>query len=190
MLTLWDLIEPIAKRLRPKIAPPSAPPPVSASAETSSERTERPVLSCPRRLRSASIAAGARSRPVPKPDTMLARYDRMVEVMEPLFVNSVRSAYPDDQAQRLGHLFVEELNAEIPSMIEDAAAAYAHALSEEDLVAMREFYRSPAGQHMVQSLPAVSAALQSAGAAAGQAAGQRAAQRLHDELQPNSGRRT
>lgn len=115
---------------------------------------------------------------------------RMVDIMEPLFVSSVRSAYPEDQAQRLGQLFVEELNAEIPSMIEDAAAAYAHALSEEDLVAMREFYRSPAGQHMVQSLPAVSAALQSAGAAAGQAAGQRAAQRLHDELQPNSGRRT
>lgn len=106
---------------------------------------------------------------------------RMIDVMEPVFVNSIRSTYPQDQAQRLGRLFVEELNAEIPALLEDAAAAYAQALSEEDLIAMREFYRSPAGQHMVQSLPVVSAALQRAGGAAGQAAGQRAVQRLQDD---------
>lgn len=76
MLTLWDLIEPIAKRLRPKIAPPSAPAPSVGAAPgrvrvtpASATRSRKPKYT------SLTVEAGS------KPDSMLARYDRMVQTM-------------------------------------------------------------------------------------------------------------
>lgn len=76
MLTLWDLIEPITKRLRAKVAPPSPPPRSVAPAPrrpagrpTPSTRTSTP--------KNAAPSLRARS----KPASMLDRYDRMVQVM-------------------------------------------------------------------------------------------------------------
>lgn len=109
------------------------------------------------------------------------QFNHMIGVMEPIFVATIRSSYPPDQAVRLGQLFTEESRAEIPALLEQTATAYAAALSEEDLVDLRDFYRSHAGQAYVHALPAMSAAMEQYGAAAGRACAARALQRLRDE---------
>ncbi len=74
MLTLWDLIEPIAKRFRVKVAPPSLPLRRDRAAPVRA-RVKPPT---PARCRTPK-AASRTSRS--KPASMLDRYDRMVQVM-------------------------------------------------------------------------------------------------------------
>lgn len=76
MLTLWDLIEPIAKRLRPMIAPPAPSSRVNRDA-TVRERESRRPITLGRKPQDRSVTVGVPS----KPGSMLARYDRMVQVM-------------------------------------------------------------------------------------------------------------
>lgn len=78
MMTLWDLIEPFAKHLRPKVAPKTPPDLVYSKSSTPNARPSRGPTSS-HSLQSRTFTAPAKSSP--PSGSMLERYERMVAIM-------------------------------------------------------------------------------------------------------------
>jgi hypothetical protein len=84
-LTLWDLIEPIRRRLRPEkvVVPPRKPPPPTALIPPASgPRVPIPVARPARRKPAAGSSTITRANSKAKPaDAMQAKYDAVVKLM-------------------------------------------------------------------------------------------------------------
>jgi hypothetical protein len=76
----------------------------------------------------------------------------------------------------------EAFKARVSEMIDAAAIVYAKNFSADDLHALNEFYKTPAGQRLLQKLPAVSQELLTVGTSFGQSVGRDVEQRMKEEL--------
>jgi hypothetical protein len=88
----------------------------------------------------------------------------------------------DRQYDALVPVMMEAFQDRVSEMSEAAAIVYARNFSADDLHALNEFYKTPAGQKLVQKLPVVTQELTSAGAKFGQSLGRDVQQRMIDEL--------
>ena len=72
--------------------------------------------------------------------------NRMMDTLKPLFVAGVqgRGQIPQADAEHLGDLFMEEMHNSMPGMVDAVALAYAHEFTDEQLTAIRDFYRQSA----------------------------------------------
>jgi hypothetical protein len=78
-------------------------------------------------------------------DTMIAHLRRTIPSVDEATAGDVKK------------MAMEEFTACKPEMIEGAAKIYARHFSEEELKALIAFYKTPAGQHLMAELPAVTA---------------------------------
>jgi hypothetical protein len=88
----------------------------------------------------------------------------------------------DRQYDALVPVMMEAFQARWSEMSEAAAIVYARNFSADDLHALNEFYKTQAGQKLLQKFPAVAQELVSVGAKFGQSVGRDVQQRLIDEL--------
>jgi uncharacterized protein len=79
-------------------------------------------------------------------------------------------------------VITEAFQARVSEMLDAAAIVYARNFSADDLRALNEFYKTPAGQRLLQNMPAVSQELITVGTKFGQSVGGDAQQRMIDEL--------
>jgi|CXWL01.1.fsa_nt_gi hypothetical protein len=101
---------------------------------------------------------------------------------EPFIANVQRGgSYNQADAERLWDLFMEEVEVELPVLIDGFARLYAETFTAEQLVDMRDFYTSPSGRALVAQLPDFAIAGQAAGYNMGAQAGTRAEQRFRAE---------
>jgi hypothetical protein len=76
----------------------------------------------------------------------------------------------------------EAFKARVSEMFDAAAIVYAKNFSADDLHALNEFYKTSAGQRLLQKLPVVSQELLAAGTKFGQSVGRDVQQRMTEEL--------
>jgi len=88
----------------------------------------------------------------------------------------------DKQYDALVPMMEEAFKARVSEMIDAAAIVYAKNFSADDLHALNEFYKTSAGQRLLQKLPVVSQELLSAGTKFGQSVGRDLQQRMIEEL--------
>jgi hypothetical protein len=93
------------------------------------------------------------------------------------FIRQLRQSYSEEASTRIWDLFVEEFEAGLPQLVDEVAAEYARALTEEELRGVRDFYLTAPGRALVAVQSEVMVAAQRAGAAIGARSGTRAEQR-------------
>jgi hypothetical protein len=76
----------------------------------------------------------------------------------------------------------EAFRARVSEMIEAAAMLYAKHFSADDLNTLNAFYKTPAGQRLLEKTPAVAQELTIIGAKFGQSVGRDVEQRMIEEL--------
>jgi uncharacterized protein len=79
-------------------------------------------------------------------------------------------------------LMLEAFRQRTSEMIDAAAIVYARTFSVDELHTLNEFYKTPAGQKMLQKMPAMSQELMTVGVKFGQSVGKDIQQRMTDEL--------
>src|SRR5262249_31665010 len=77
---------------------------------------------------------------------------------------------------------VEAFRQRVSELSDVVAAVYARNFSADDLRALNAFYRTPAGQRMLQKLPVVAQETMAAGAKFGRSVGGEVQQRMIEEL--------
>jgi hypothetical protein len=82
-------------------------------------------------------------------------------------------------------MMMETFQQRAPEMVEAFTAVYARTFSVDELHAFIEFYKTPAGQKMLQKTPALSQELMTTGAKLGQSIGAEAEKRMIEELRKN-----
>lgn len=88
----------------------------------------------------------------------------------------------DKQYDALVPVMEEAFKARVSEMIDAAAIVYAKNFSADDLHALSAFYKTPAGQRLLQKTPAVAQELTTVGTKFGQSVGRDVEQRMIDEL--------
>jgi hypothetical protein len=88
----------------------------------------------------------------------------------------------DKQYDALVPVMEEAFKARVSEMIDAAAIVYAKNFSADDLQALSAFYKTPAGQRLLQKTPAVAQELTTVGTKFGQSVGRDVEQRMIDEL--------
>ncbi|HLJ00835.1 MAG TPA: DUF2059 domain-containing protein [Bradyrhizobium sp.] len=88
----------------------------------------------------------------------------------------------DQQYDALAPIMIEGFQQRASEMIDAAAIIYARTFSTEELHALNEFYKTSAGQKMLQKLPGMSQELLAAGAKFGQSVGKDIQQRMIEEM--------
>ncbi|MEJ0060095.1 MAG: DUF2059 domain-containing protein [Terricaulis sp.] len=88
---------------------------------------------------------------------------------------------------RLGELLAEEFRTATPDLMASVAQAYAANISEQNLVEIRDFLQSPAGQAMTASQGQVQSELEEAGQNIGMQVASRALGRFAAERQAGGG---
>jgi hypothetical protein len=132
----------------------------------------------------------------PSPDALAAAKE-LIETMHlndqykavlPAIMKNLRAAIVqgrpevDRQYDALVPVMTEAFQARVSEMSEAAAIVYARNFSADELHSLNEFYRTPAGQKLLQKFPAVAQELLSAGAKFGQSVGHDVQQLMTDEL--------
>ena len=86
------------------------------------------------------------------------------------------------QYDALAPLMEEAFRARVSEMLEAAAIVYAKYFSADDLRALSAFYKTPAGQRLIEKTPLVARELTTVGGQFGQSVGRDVEQRMKDEL--------
>lgn len=108
----------------------------------------------------------------------------MMQTMQPILRDGIRSrGLSEEQAEVFVRYFTEEFQADMPRIIEMAAATYADTFSVEELTELRAFWASPTGRALRRNQPNILAMMTRAGALFGEQAGMRAAQRMAADAQ-------
>lgn len=117
--------------------------------------------------------------------TLSGAEDNMRNMMQTLApameADIIARGAPRALAVRFSELFIEEFESEVPQVLELAAVAYAGAFTEQQLIDLRDFYRTPTGQALRERTPELTQAMTRAGMIIGQQAGQRVLARLQAE---------
>jgi hypothetical protein len=88
----------------------------------------------------------------------------------------------DRQYDALTPIMIEAFNQRVSEMTDAAAIVYARAFSVEEIHTLNDFYKTSAGQKMLQKLPAMTQELMVAGRKFGQSVGTEVQQRMIEEL--------
>jgi hypothetical protein len=77
---------------------------------------------------------------------------------------------------------LEAFRQRISEVIDAAAIVYARTFSVDELHTFNEFYKTPAGQKMLQKMPGMTQELMTVGVKFGQSVGKEIQQRMTEEL--------
>ncbi len=106
----------------------------------------------------------------------------MIDAMRPMIMQDMRArGLSEEMSQRTWRIMVEEFAKEAPQFVELGAIAYANAFTDEELRALAEFFRTPAGRAMVAHQTEIASAMARAGGIIGGEVGARVAARLAEE---------
>lgn len=109
-----------------------------------------------------------------------AAFTGTMEAMRPIMIQDLRQrGVSEDVAQRFVAAFIEEFRKEAPQFMELGAIAYASAFTDEELRAMADFLRTPAGRAMVERQADIAGAMARAGVLIGEEVGARVAARMN-----------
>ena len=88
----------------------------------------------------------------------------------------------EQQYDALAPAMIDAFRQRVSEMSDAAAIVYARNFSVDDLHALNDFYKTPAGQRLLQKMPAVSQEMMGAGMKFGQSVGGEVQRRMVDEL--------
>jgi uncharacterized protein len=88
----------------------------------------------------------------------------------------------DRQYDNLTPVMIEGFQARLSELSEAAALVYSRNFSREDLLALTAFYKTPAGQRLLQKLPTVTQELLVAGSKFGQSVAEDMRKKMIEEL--------
>jgi uncharacterized protein len=88
----------------------------------------------------------------------------------------------DRQYDALTPMMIDAFNQRVSEMTDAAAIVYARTFTVEEIHTLNDFYKTSAGQKMLQKLPAMTQELMVAGRKFGQSVGAEVQQRMIDEL--------
>lgn len=135
-----------------------------------------------------SEAEVAARMPAAREVTTAARIDEVlrsgINISMPVMLSTLRSQAPqltDADLQRFVALFNEEIDREMPAIVEEIAREYALRFTQSELRDILGFYRTPTGRHSLQEIVSLQQAAAAIGQRHGAAAGLRAADRLQRE---------
>lgn len=114
-----------------------------------------------------------------------ATMDQMAGQMLGMLGQALGRANPGKQAainQALTELFLPELRASLPSLLDEMAKLYTLHLSAEELLQIVGFYETPAGRKVIEIMPAIMQQSMLMGQSWGQQVAQRALQKHADTL--------
>jgi hypothetical protein len=113
-------------------------------------------------------------------DQIRAILPALVKTLKPAIVQGRSDV--DKQYDVIAPIVIDSFQARVSEMLEATAIIYARNFSTEDLLALIAFYKTPAGQRLLQKAPLVAQETIAAGAKFGQSVGGEAQQRMIDEL--------
>jgi hypothetical protein len=114
----------------------------------------------------------------------------MLDAMLPTVIDQIRAAAPNTDATTLEQYrsFIREgFEGDLDEYVRLCAALYEKHFTEEELLAMAAFYRTPTGRKMIQETPELLKELVPIGMAWGENVAQRAVQRVRERLNQNGG---
>jgi hypothetical protein len=88
----------------------------------------------------------------------------------------------EQQYDALAPAMIEAFRQRVPEMSDLAAIIYARNFSIDDLHVLNDFYKTPAGQRLLQKMPTISQEMMGAGMKFGQSIGGEVQKRMVDEL--------
>jgi hypothetical protein len=110
---------------------------------------------------------------------------RIIDLLLPLSLDQLRQAHPNlDQkfVEAFSGNFREEMVSESDTVIASIAEIYIKHFSEDDLGAILQFYKTPAGKRLLSETPMVMKESTQLGISWGREAGQRAAQHAIERM--------
>jgi hypothetical protein len=141
--------------------------------------------------------AGAQTAsPSPAPETLAAakelvqtmRLAKQYEAILPAIITALKPSIVqgrpevDRQYDALTPILLEGFRARLSEMSDSIAVIYANNFSTEDLQAIIAFYKSPAGQRMLEKLPSLTQQTLSVGTKFGQSVGEDLRKKMIEEL--------
>lgn len=114
-------------------------------------------------------------------------FNDMVEQIRPMMIQDMRAAgATEEAAQHVYSLMVEEFAREAPRFVELGAIAYANAFTDQELVDIAAFLRTPAGRSMVENQAEIAGAMMQAGTILGQEVAMRVLERTRQAPVPHT----
>jgi uncharacterized protein len=104
----------------------------------------------------------------------------IIKALKPSIVQG--RAEIDRQYDILTPIMLEGFQTRLSELSEAAALVYSRNFSSEDLLALIAFYKTPAGQRLLQKLPTVTQEIMIAGGKFGQSVGEEMRKRMIEEL--------
>ncbi|MEQ1493665.1 MAG: DUF2059 domain-containing protein [Terricaulis sp.] len=145
-----------------------------------------------------SASAMAQDAPPPPERVALARevmmlsggeqsFLDMMEQMRPIMLQNMRAqGLSEETANRVTELFVQEFQQEAPRMLELGSIAYANKFTDQELIDLAIFLRTPAGRAWVENQTEIAAAMMQAGMLVGQEVAARVLDRVRRQPAPHT----
>jgi hypothetical protein len=142
------------------------------------------------------LSASAARAQAPAPESLAAAKE-LVETMHlndqynavlPAVFKNIKPGIVQGRAEveraydALTPLMLEAFRQRISEVIDAAAIVYARTFSVDELHTFNEFYKTPAGQKMLQKMPGMTQELMTVGVKFGQSVGKEIQQRMTEEL--------
>lgn len=106
-------------------------------------------------------------------------FSDMIVQMRPMIIQDMRNrGVPEDAAERVYLIMVEEFGREVPRFLELGTIAYANAFDDQQLTDIAAFLRTPSGRAMVENQAEISGAMMQAGMIIGQEIAPRITERM------------
>lgn len=114
-------------------------------------------------------------------------FNQMMVQMRPMIVQDMRTrGVSQEAAERFYEVMVEEFALEAPRFMELGAIAYANAFTDQELIDIAAFLRTPSGRAMMERQPEVAGAMMRAGAIIGAEITPRIAERMRQLPPPHT----
>lgn len=114
-------------------------------------------------------------------------FNGMIEQMRPVIVEDMRGRGASQElADHVYALMVEEFRREAPRFAELGAIAYAGAFTDQELIDIAAFLRTPSGRQMIAKQPEIAGAMMRAGMIIGQEVAARVIERARQTPAPNT----
>lgn len=145
-----------------------------------------------------SVSALAQEAPPPPERVALARevmvlsggeqgFLDMMEQMRPMMLQNMRTqGVSEEIANRVTELFVQEFRQEAPRMLELGAIAYANKFTDQELIDLAAFLRTPSGRAWAENQNEIAAAMMQAGMLVGQEVAARVLERVRRQPAPHT----
>lgn len=114
-------------------------------------------------------------------------FTAMMDQLRPMILQDLQQQGVSEQtARRMVDLMIEEFATEAPRFVELGTIAYAEAFTEEELRAIADFLRTPAGRAMVENQHEIAGAMMQAGRIIGADVAERVIARSRQVTPPHS----